>query len=215
METTDKANRRTDSYKTDDKVVAESEQAITRTALIFHTSGFCTSFIIAAIWKTDGSHTLVAALENLMKSWRICLVILTLWMGTLSLSAGSSIRVGPLLLGSIGVIFTISNWIPYALIMYETSYLREQCSAYGQGHDDTATILAIHNMAMCVPQMVAAGAVAFLFAVLDYCDVAENRISWIFLLAMPAAAWGAWASETKDVYLREEHAAKEHGDECL
>lgn len=127
-------------------------------------------------------------------------------MSALSFGGGSSVTAASFLLGSVGVLFAVSNWIPHALIMHEISSLRQRPEDGGQGiqstsggQDDTATLVAIHNMAICIPQIIAAGAVAVLFVVLSSPDNKEDQVSWAFLLTVPAALVGVWASRSSNL----------------
>lgn len=123
-----------------------------------------------------------------------------------------------LLLGGNGILFALSNWVPYALIASEASAqarsrllaLAEDSAsatdeadipmlpANGEGgdsdsakfHDDTPLLLAVHNMAITVPQIVASVASWVLMQLLALFGL-EQDVVWVFALCIPPALWAA------------------------
>lgn len=123
-----------------------------------------------------------------------------------------------LLLGGNGVLFALSNWVPYALIACEASaQARSRLFAIAEGdvstdeddtrmlpadggdggldkadfHDDIPLLLAVHNMAITVPQIVASVASWVLMQALALFGL-EQDVVWIFALCIPSALWAAF-----------------------
>jgi hypothetical protein len=90
-----------------------------------------------------------------------------------------------LLLSAIGSIFALTNWIPYALIAYEVSALEED-----QGQS-TAMLLAVHNTAICLPQIIASGVGWVLVAVVESLGY-RFHVSLVFLACVPACLLAAY-----------------------
>lgn len=135
--------------------------------------------------------------------WKPCLAALAISLTGICFLAGA-MKPSPdaktalsLLLGTNGVLFALANWVPYALIGCESSSARIQPWALTttdsnrkSGEDLTPTLLAIHNMAVTVPQIVASVASWSLMqglAVLGF----EQNIVWIFVICIPPALWAA------------------------
>lgn len=120
-----------------------------------------------------------------------------------------------LLLGGNGILFALANWVPYALIACEASAQARSrllamtesgadeddipmLSADGEDgghdktdlHDDTPLLLAVHNMAITVPQIVASVASWVLMQILALFGL-EQDIVWVFALCIPPALWAA------------------------
>jgi hypothetical protein len=90
-----------------------------------------------------------------------------------------------LLLSAIGSIFALANWIPYALIAYEVSILDED------QEQNTAMLLAVHNAAICLPQIIASGIGWVLVAVVESLGY-RFRFSLAFLACVPACLLAAY-----------------------
>lgn len=143
----------------------------------------------------------------------ICLLIL---MATRPFSPTIATTVS-LLLGGNGILFALSNWVPYALIACEasaqaqsqlltiagdniatseTGIMSLQADAdevesdHGNFQDDTPLLLAFHNMAITVPQIVASVASWFLMQLLTLFGF-ERDVVWVFTLCIPPALWAA------------------------
>lgn len=122
-----------------------------------------------------------------------------------------------LLLGGNGILFALSNWVPYALIACEASAqarsrllamaesdvstdednLRMLSADGGDGdhdhadfHDEVPLLLAVHNMAITVPQIVASVASWVLMQFLALFGL-EQDVVWIFALCIPPALCAA------------------------
>ncbi|POS76764.1 sucrose transporter [Diaporthe helianthi] len=122
-----------------------------------------------------------------------------------------------LLLGGNGIMFALSNWVPYALIACEASaQARSRLLAMAASdasineddmrtlpadgesggpddsdfHDDVPLVLAVHNMAVTVPQIVASVASWILMQLLALFGL-EQDVVWIFALCIPPALWAA------------------------
>lgn len=125
-----------------------------------------------------------------------------------------------LLLGGNGILFALANWVPYALIACEASaQARSRLLAMTESgaladangipmlpaddedgedggrdktdlHDDTPLLLAVHNMAITVPQIVASVASWVLMQILALFGL-EQDIVWVFALCIPPALWAA------------------------
>ncbi|KAG8164607.1 hypothetical protein KVR01_004882 [Diaporthe batatas] len=123
-----------------------------------------------------------------------------------------------LLLGGNGILFALSNWVPYALIACEASaQARSRLLAMAESdvftdeddilmlsaeggdgnhdnsdlHDDVPLLLAVHNMAITVPQIVASVASWVLMQFLALFGLEEDVV-WIFALCIPPALWAAF-----------------------
>jgi solute carrier family 45, member 1/2/4 len=121
-----------------------------------------------------------------------------------------------LLLGGNGILFALSNWVPYALIACEASaQARSRLLAMTESdasadehdddapvadqnanientgfYDDTPLLLAVHNMAMTVPQIVASVATWVLMQFLALFGLQQDTV-WVFALCIPPALWAA------------------------
>jgi len=104
-----------------------------------------------------------------------------------------------LLLGANGMFFALANWVPYALIADEASAqarVKAIVVAAGGGggredEDDTPKLLAVHNMAITAPQIVASAASWLLMQGLAILGL-EQRVVWLFVMSIPAAMWAAF-----------------------
>lgn len=63
-------------------------------------------------------------------------------------------------------------------------------SGISEFHDDTPLLLAVHNMAITVPQIVASFASWVLMQLLALSGL-EQDVVWIFALCIPPALWAA------------------------
>lgn len=95
-----------------------------------------------------------------------------------------------LMLGTMGPIFTVANWIPYALIMQEAALMREPCSQQ-ELQPGAASLLSVHNAAICLPQILAAGVISLLFLVTEL-DGIQSDVSWIFMGSIGPAIVAAY-----------------------
>ena len=104
-----------------------------------------------------------------------------------------------LLLGANGIFFALANWLPYTLITYEASAQAQSRSitsmsesrGVDEGEDDTPMLLAVHNMAITVPQIVASAASWLLMQVLAVFGF-EQDVVWIFVMCIPPALWATF-----------------------
>ena len=135
--------------------------------------------------------------------WKPCLAALaTSLIGTSSLvgtakSSSQAATAISLLLGANGILFALANWVPYTLIAYEASaQARSRAMMAAEGdtvddEDDTPRLLAVHNIAITVPQIVASMASWLLMQGLVVLGL-EQDVVWIFVLCIPSALWAAW-----------------------
>lgn len=218
---------------------------MSRVALLFHTAGLVTLVTVSVVWQRPGNPRQTPAPtgdEDTLHRHSIKLVhtrdTLLRWVWRPSLAALAALLVGicllvfmaarpfsstiettvSLLLGGNGILFALSNWVPYALIACEASaqarsrlLLMAQGSATTDGvdvpvlpaeredgdsndaefHDDTPLLLAVHNMAITVPQIVASAASWVLMQLLALFGL-EQDVVWVFALCVPPALWAAF-----------------------
>lgn len=217
---------------------------MSRVALLFHTAALVTVVIVSIVWRQSGSSSQAHAgadeegmlrRHNIKLShtrntlmrwvWRPSLAVLAasltgicllVFMATRPFSSTIGATVS-LLLGGIGILFALSNWVPYALIACEASaQARSRLLAMAESgattdedgipmlpvadddsdsgnsefHDDTPLLLAVHNMAITVPQIVASVASWVLMQLLALFGL-EQDVIWIFALCIPPALWAA------------------------
>ncbi|KAJ0124503.1 hypothetical protein J7T55_005841 [Diaporthe amygdali] len=189
--------------------------AIARVSLMFYVAMFATNLAVPYLWRFSAKESSESSLsENegngnhshhtrgdhvLLQTWRICLIILAIWLLGLSLSSSRPLAVS-IIFAATGVLFAIANWVPYSLISQEISSrskLKHECE--GVDHElehedsgsDTARLLAIHNMSITVPQILFSLASATLLSILGRLGTPLD-VSWIFLMSIPAAVLSAW-----------------------
>ena len=135
--------------------------------------------------------------------WKPCLAALAVSLVGTCLLAGVATPSPPvvtaisLLLGANGMLFALANWVPYALIAHEASaQARSRVMMTAEGDtiddddDDTPRLLAVHNMAITVPQMVASVTSWLLMQGLTVLGLEQNVV-WIFVMCIPSALWAA------------------------
>lgn len=217
---------------------------MSRVALLFHTAALVTLVIVSIVWRRSGNprqthaeldddsmlhrHNIkLSHTRNTLMGWvwrpslaalaasltGICLLV---FMATRPFSSTIATTVS-LLLGGNGILFALSNWVPYALIACEASaQARSRLLAVAESgaitdgddismlpsvgddgpsgdsefHDDTPLLLAVHNMAITVPQIVASVASWVLMQLLALFGL-EQDIVWVFALCVPPALWAA------------------------
>lgn len=217
---------------------------MSRVALLFHTAALVTLVSVSIVWRRSGNprqpdaeiddesmlrrHNIrLAHTRNTLMVWvwrpslaalaasltGICLLV---FMATRPFSSTIATSIS-LLLGGIGVLFALSNWVPYALIACEASaQARSRLLAVSESgattdgddipmlpsagadgpsddfelHDDTPLLLAVHNMAITVPQIVASVASWVLMQLLALFGLEEDVI-WVFALCVPPALCAA------------------------
>ena len=155
----------------------------------------------------------MAALEGLRlmapihQVWRLSMMLFALCM-FLTFFAWT-VKIATVILAFIGMSWAIATWAPFALIGVELAQLRNSFEdteyvgstgttssrekAWLQGKDQSAAVMALHNVAICIPQIAAALGCAVLFKALELMNV-ENRVVWAFRaggIAMACAAWRA------------------------
>lgn len=217
---------------------------MSRVALLFHTTALVTLVTVSIVWQRSGKpkqthaetdyedmlrrHSIkLAHTRNTLMGWvwrpslaalaaslaGICLFV---FMATRPFSFTIATTVS-LLLGGNGILFALSNWVPYALIACEASaqarsrllaMAENACTTEEDGipmlpadgeegdsdnaelHDETPILLAVHNMAITVPQIVASVASWVLMQLLALFGL-EQDVVWVFALCIPPALWAA------------------------
>ncbi|CZT13540.1 uncharacterized protein RCO7_10372 [Rhynchosporium graminicola] len=90
----------------------------------------------------------------------------------------------------LGIPWSITIWVPFALIGIETSRLR-QTAALGldtcSAHDRTGTILAVHSAAIALPQIIATMGASLIFWVMG-----DQGVTWVIACGGLAALVAAW-----------------------
>ncbi|KAK2052708.1 hypothetical protein LY76DRAFT_650365 [Colletotrichum caudatum] len=138
------------------------------------------------------------------KLFQVWSLALTSTAGALALSVlsvlGGTDRAAPLVLASLGVQFAISNWIPHGLIATDLAVEGDRADADGDTGDGkldgAAAILAIHNGAVCVPQIASAAACGLFFHIAESLDLTVD-VFWVFLLVTPALLMAACSSRPR------------------
>ena len=176
--------------------------------MIFQLGALAATLTITQIWRTNSSGDIDSEAvlsqsrpdknhRSLLLIWRLCLVIAAFWLigvfcGTRYIDAVS------MMLAATGVLFSISNWIPYALIALEISTRSRAKHANGSQRevesvrtDDTLAILAIHNMSITVPQIIASILIWFATKGLELMG-SQFNVAWVFLICSPPALIAAW-----------------------
>ncbi|KAK1565914.1 uncharacterized protein LY79DRAFT_573123 [Colletotrichum navitas] len=147
--------------------------------------------------RKKGLYLLEAQNRRLFKVWSLAL---TTTAGTLAVAVTSVLggvdKAAPLVLSSLGVQFAISNWIPYGIIATDLAVNASgpEADADGGKLDDAAAILAIHNGAICLPQIASAVACGLFFRINESIGLVMD-VFWVFLLVTPVllmAAYGSW-----------------------
>lgn len=219
---------------------------MSRVALLFHTAALVTLVTVSIVWRQSGNPRQAGAEaddENMLRRhsiklahtrntlmgwvWRPSLAALAASLAGICLLIFMATRPFPstiattvfLLLGGNGVLFALSNWVPYALIACEASaqarsrllvmadsgtatdgdnILASSADSDGgdsdnaESHDDTPLLLAVHNMAITVPQIVASVASWVLMQLLAlFASGLEQDVVWVFALCIPPALWAA------------------------
>lgn len=182
---------------------------------MFYVAMFATNLAVPYLWRLSARELSESSLSEkegtvnhshhtrgdhvLLQTWRICLIILAIWLLGLSLSSSRPLAVS-IIFAATGVLFAIANWVPYSLISQEISSrskLEHGCEGddheleHGDSGSDTARLLAIHNMSITVPQILFSLASAALLSVLGRLGMPLD-VSWIFLMSIPAAVLSAW-----------------------
>ncbi|KAK2049014.1 hypothetical protein LZ31DRAFT_591066 [Colletotrichum somersetense] len=151
-----------------------------------------------ALDSNDNLQLLEEQNKKLFKVWSLALATAAGALAVAStLVLGGVDRAAPLILSSLGVQFAISNWIPYGLIATDlavVSKAEEDADDDGDKLDGAAAILAIHNGAICLPQIASAVACGLFFRITESLGLVVD-VFWTFLLVMPTlliAAYGSW-----------------------
>ncbi|PVH72014.1 hypothetical protein DL98DRAFT_596418 [Cadophora sp. DSE1049] len=101
-----------------------------------------------------------------------------------------------ILLGVNGMFFAMANWVPYALIADEASTRARAFAMIAvegdniDDKDDTPRLLAVHNMAITAPQIVASIASYLLMQGMAVLGL-EQHVVWVFVMCIPFAIWAA------------------------
>ncbi|RFU72111.1 sucrose transporter [Trichoderma arundinaceum] len=123
-------------------------------------------------------------------------LIATCLLASLSTPSPFPITAITLLLGANGIFFALANWVPNALIAHEATaqaWSREMIAAEEDTvdeEDDTPMLLAVHNMAITVPQIMASIVSWLLLQGLAVLGLQQD-IVWIFAICIPPALWAA------------------------
>lgn len=126
-------------------------------------------------------------------SFSLLLACLMVWLNVATVTTIS------LVLSANGIFFALASWVPYTLIASEARTLREtwaqaQPSATENvldGQDETLILLAIHNMAITIPQIVASVASWVLMQWLKLMGI-EQDVLWIFWMCIPVSLCAAF-----------------------
>ena len=199
-------------------IIDASTKVVSGVALLFHTVSFATVVIVSIVWRryenvhdyseiqldTDRNEESISLLHNggivrtrdiLMRQlWQPSLVALAASLAGTSLLTGAAAPSQPaatalmLLLGANGMLFALANWVPYTLIAAEAAQARLAAS---DAADDTPMLLAVHNMAITVPQIAASAASWLLMRGLAMMGF-ELDVVWIFVMCIPSALWAAF-----------------------
>ena len=111
------------------------------------------------------------------------------------------------LVGTVGISWAVTIWAPFALISSEISHHRNTSAGeqrigvserhdfnrelWNEDQDRTAAIMSVHNMAIAIPQIIAAVSCACLFKVMEALGV-EDGTAWVMRGAGCAAIVAAW-----------------------
>ncbi|EKG16350.1 Major facilitator superfamily domain general substrate transporter [Macrophomina phaseolina MS6] len=167
--------------------------------LVFSIVGVMTNFAIpkvlrAFFGKDDGPGS-AASTATLLRLWQLSLVLLACCMfGTLfATSSGPATAI----IGLAGVSWAMCTWIPFALITAELSLIQASQANGGDVDirldmlDQTGTVLGIHNIAITLPQVIAAFASTTVFGIAQVFGARESVV-YAFQLAGLAASIAAW-----------------------
>ena len=194
-------------------LTSTSGNAVSRVALLFNTAALVTLIIVSLVWRRPASSkngsgsALTRTRDVLMRwVWKPCLAVLGASLLATSLLTASSVTTPfpaptataiSLLLGANGMLFALANWVPYALIAGEASaqarsraFMKAEGDDIVDDEDNTPRLLAVHNVAITVPQIVASVASWLLMQGLALLGVEQN-IVWIFVMCIPSALWAA------------------------
>ncbi|KAK5996706.1 hypothetical protein PT974_02046 [Cladobotryum mycophilum] len=202
-----------------------SAKAVSSVALLFHSVSLITLAVVSMVWQRKdkgdtGNIQLDSDSENgesddqddseltrtrdtlMRRVWKPSLAALAASLVGVCLLASIAKQFSfaatmvSLLLGGNGMLFALSNWVPYSLISHEASaQARARVIITEEGdtvddEDDTPTLLAVHNMAITVPQMVASVTSWLLMQSLAVLGMKQDVV-WIFALSIPSALWAA------------------------
>jgi solute carrier family 45 protein 1/2/4 len=90
----------------------------------------------------------------------------------------------------IGIPWSITIWVPFALIGIEISRIRQTAALgldTGSLHDRTGTILGVHNAAIALPQILANVGASLIFWVMG-----SEGVTWVVACGGFAALVAAW-----------------------
>jgi solute carrier family 45 protein 1/2/4 len=140
----------------------------------------------------------------LSRIWQLSHLLFALSMFLTFLA--SSVITATVLVGVVGISWGVATWAPFALIGTEISDLKEHRSGdqylnlsnpaeddeeWKPMQDESAAILGIHNIAIAVPQIVAALGCAVVFKMSEFRGM-ENGTAWVFRVSGCAALMAAW-----------------------
>lgn len=173
-----------------------AERLISGTALLLHLAALGTTMFARRLWEGKANDPCFfiggsCNPKDLIATWKLCLAILAAWLVGVSILPVSD-EVASFVLGAVGVFFALTNWTPYTLISCELSAFswekevtREQTCQLDSMHS-TTSLLAIHNMAICIPRIVAAGAPWVLIKATE-ASGHTFHVSWVFIMSVPPA----------------------------
>lgn len=188
-------------------------------ALVFHAAGLFMTLILQGLCGSqapravadrhcDGEDKQQEACEQaeaqLFGLWSLALCISAAAMfGTWLF--GDVCNMAALILGLMGAVFAVANWVPYALLSIHVSIMQQakhEFVEYGDGSprdgpslDYTTAVLAIHNGAICTPQILSSGMTSFVFWVMNRFHLSAD-VSWAFLIIVPSLLLAAWDRDT-------------------
>lgn len=121
-------------------------------------------------------------------------------------------NIAALILGLMGVVFSVANWVPYALIAIDVSVMHERKSSVEYADDSRrdetqldhiTAVLAVHNGAICLPQILSSGTTSLAFWIMKYFHL-KAAVSWVFLIIVPSLLLAAWDRETLGLRRRQQ-----------
>lgn len=213
---------------------AESKWAGAGVALVFHAAVFSMTLILQSLCgaptqasaSLDRRRTRKAAVERDSESERLnCeekeAQLFRLWSSSLCIGAAAMFGVwfvgdvgsiAALILGLMGVVFSVASWVPYALIGIDVSVMHGRQSSVddaddsgrdGPQLDHITAVLAVHNGAICIPQILSSCTASLAFWIMK-CFHLKAAVSWMFLIIVPSLLLAAWDRETLGLKRRQQ-----------
>ena len=193
----------------DPRLIEIGKHAGTRASLVFACATFASSLILpliarASVLQQDSGHNVPVVTICTLPLGRVWYLAHCLFAALMFLSCFVyTVPAATIIVGALGIAWSIASWAPYALISTEIAILkarteRDDGSAEkelggtgGWADETTAGIMAIHNMAISLSQIGAALGCTVLFKLLEM-SKRDDPAAFAFKFAGVMAVVAAW-----------------------